>query len=123
VLALLAAEVYTIEYFEELAASAEKRLKDLKYTNVRVKAGDGYHGWPEHQPFDAILVTAASEDVPQPLIQQLKPGGRIVIPVGSQSGVQNLQVLEKDVRGKVSRSDIIPVRFVPLLGEGREKRQ
>ena len=118
VLAVLVGQVYTIEYIEKLATSARQRLKDLKYENVEVKFGDGYQGWPEHQPFDAILVTAASEHVPQPLIDQLKSGGRLVIPVGAQSQPQTLQVLEKDARGRISQQEGIPVRFVPLLGEG-----
>jgi protein-L-isoaspartate(D-aspartate) O-methyltransferase len=122
VLAVLVAQVYTIEYIEQLATSARQRLKDLKYDNVEVKFGDGYQGWPEHQPFDAILVTAASEHVPQPLIDQLKPGGRLVIPVGAQSQPQTLQVLEKDSRGRISQQEGIPVRFVPLLGEGAKTK-
>jgi protein-L-isoaspartate(D-aspartate) O-methyltransferase len=117
VLSVMAKRVYTIEYFEELAASARQRLKSLKYDNVEVKSGDGYQGWPEHQPFDAILVTAAAEHVPQPLINQLKPGGRLVIPVGPQSESQILKVLGKDERGRISEHKGIPVRFVPLLGE------
>ena len=122
VLSVLVARVYTIEYIEQLATSARQRLKDLKYDNVEVKFGDGYQGWPEHQPFDAILVTAASEHVPQPLIDQLKPGGRLVIPVGAQSQPQTLQVLEKDARGRISQQEGIPVRFVPLLGEGAKAK-
>lgn len=122
VLAVLVSRVYTIEYFEELAASARKRLRDLKYENVEVRSGDGYRGWPEQQPFDAILVTAACDHVPQPLVDQLKPGGRLVIPVGPSSQTQTLQVIEKDARGKVIEQKGIPVRFVPLLGEGARKR-
>jgi protein-L-isoaspartate(D-aspartate) O-methyltransferase len=122
VLAVLVARVYTIEYIEQLATSARQRLKDLKYDNVEVKFGDGYQGWPEYQPFDAILVTAACEHVPQPLIDQLKPGGRLVVPVGAQSQPQTLQVLEKDARGRISQHEGIPVRFVPLLGEGAKTK-
>jgi protein-L-isoaspartate(D-aspartate) O-methyltransferase len=123
VLAVLAKRVYTIEYLAPLGEAAQKRLAELGYLNVEVKIGDGYHGWPEHQPFDAILVTAASEEVPQALIDQLKPGGRLVIPVGPQADTQMLQVLEKGAGGKISRRNTIPVRFVPFVkGQEREKR-
>jgi len=120
VLSVLAKHVYTIEYLAPLGDAARRRLAELKYSNVEVKIGDGYQGWPERQPFDAILVTAASEEVPQALIDQLKPGGRLVIPVGRQGDTQVLQLLEKDSWGKISRRDTIPVRFVPLV-KGREK--
>jgi protein-L-isoaspartate(D-aspartate) O-methyltransferase len=87
-----------------------------------VRIGDGYRGWPEREPFDSILVTAASEEVPQPLIDQLKPGGRLVIPVGREADTQVLQVLEKDLKGKITRRNTIPVRFVPLVkGQERQK--
>ena len=122
VLSLLARRVYTIEYLAPLGEAAQKRLAELGYNNVEVKIGDGYQGWPERQPFDGILVTAASEDVPQALIDQLKPGGRLVIPVGPQAETQMLQVLEKDSAGKISRRNTIPVRFVPLVkSEDRRK--
>jgi protein-L-isoaspartate(D-aspartate) O-methyltransferase len=122
VLSVLARRVYTIEYLAPLGEAARKRLAELGYNNVEVKIGDGYQGWPERQPFDAILVTAASEEVPQPLIDQLKPGGRLVIPVGRQGDTQMLQVLEKDSRGKIARRNTIPVRFVPLVkGQDRGK--
>lgn len=122
VLSLLAKRVYTIEYLAPLGDAARKRLAELGYDNVEVRVGDGYLGWPERQPFDGILVTAASEEVPQALIEQLKPGGRLVIPVGPQAETQMLQVLEKDSKGKVSRRDTIPVRFVPLVkGEERSR--
>jgi len=123
VLSLLARRVYTIEYLAPLGEAARKRLAELGYNNVEVKIGDGYRGWPERQPFDAILVTAASEEVPQALIEQLKPGGRLVIPVGRQAETQMLQILEKDSKGKISRKNTIPVRFVPLVkGEDRRKK-
>jgi len=115
VLSELVKQVYTIEYLAPLGEAARKRLAELGYTNVEVKIGDGYHGWPEHQPFDAILVTAASEEVPQALIDQLKPGGKLVIPVGRQADTQMLQVLEKNPDGKTTRKNTIPVRFVPLV--------
>ena len=122
VLSVLAKRVYTIEYLAPLGEAARKRLAELGYNNVDVKIGDGYQGWPERQPFDAILVTAASEEVPQALIEQLKPGGRLVIPVGRQADTQMLQVLEKDSGGKITRRNTIPVRFVPLV-KGQEKKK
>ncbi|MEE9552341.1 MAG: protein-L-isoaspartate(D-aspartate) O-methyltransferase [Gammaproteobacteria bacterium] len=117
VLAELVKHVYTIEIVEPLGKRAKEDLQRLGYNNVTVRIGDGYHGWEEHAPFDAILVTAAPEQVPEPLIQQLKPGGRIVIPVGSQAGFQYLKVIEKDVDGEVKTRDVLPVGFVPLTRE------
>ena len=118
VLSLLAKKVYSIEYLEPLGIAARQRLKALNYSNVEVKIGDGYEGWPEHQPFDAILVTAAIDHVPQALLDQLKPGGRMVIPMGEEFEVQMLRLVEKDRWGKISQQDVIPVRFVPFLGKG-----
>ena len=115
VLARLVKQVYTIELVEELGKDARKRLKTLGYDNVEVMIGDGYKGWPEHAPFDAIIVTAAAEHIPQPLIDQLKPGGRMVIPVGGVYAVQELMLITKDASSKVVKESIIPVRFVPLL--------
>lgn len=117
VLAEMAQHVYTIEIIDTLAERAAETLDDLGYDNVSVKAGDGYAGWPEHAPFDAILVTAAPETVPEPLIEQLKPGGRLVIPVGSQNETQLLKVLSKDEDGTVSTRNVIPVIFVPFTRE------
>lgn len=114
VLAELVRHVYTIEIVEALGRQAGKTLERLAYRNVTVRIGDGYHGWMEHAPYDAILVTAAPETIPQALIDQLKPGGRLVIPVGKKSGVQSLQVVEKDAQGHISSHDILPVGFVPL---------
>src|SRR5262245_45410289 len=123
VLSVLCKRVYTIEYLAPLGEAARKRLAELGYSNVEVRIGDGYHGWPERQPFDAILVTAASEEVPAALIEQLKPGGRLVIPVGRQADTQVLQVVEKDSAGRITRRNTIPVRFVPLVkGHDREKK-
>jgi len=122
VLSELAKRVYTIEYLAPLGEGARKRLTELGYGNVEVRIGDGYRGWPERQPFDSILVTAASEEVPQPLIDQLKPGGRLVIPVGGQADAQVLQVIEKDSKGTITRRNTIPVRFVPLV-KGQERRE
>ncbi|HEV8610405.1 MAG TPA: protein-L-isoaspartate(D-aspartate) O-methyltransferase [Thermoanaerobaculia bacterium] len=115
VLGELAGEVYTIEIVPELAQSAAARLKDLHYDNVVVREGDGYRGWPEHAPFDAIIVTAAPERIPQPLIEQLAPGGVMVIPVGGF--FQELKVFRKSADGRVTEKDILPVRFVPMTGE------
>jgi protein-L-isoaspartate(D-aspartate) O-methyltransferase len=120
VLAELAGQVYTIEIIEDLGLRAREVLQRLGYRNVTVRIGDGYHGWPEQAPFDAILVTAAPESVPQPLIDQLKPGGRLIIPVGRQGETQSLQVLVRDAAGKVSVRDVLPVGFVPLTGDGVE---
>lgn len=117
VLAELVAQVYTIEIIEVLGKRAETTLKRLGYDNISVRIGDGYNGWPEQAPFDAILVTAAPETVPQPLIDQLKPGGRLVIPVGPQARAQSLRVIEKDETGEVTERDVIPVGFVPLTRE------
>jgi protein-L-isoaspartate(D-aspartate) O-methyltransferase len=115
VLSRLAKEVYSIEIVPELARESAKRLRELGYGNITVKEGDGYRGWPEHAPFDAILVTAAPDRIPQPLLDQLAPGGRMVIPVGSF--FQELKVLSKDRNGKITEKDILPVRFVPMTGE------
>lgn len=114
VLSLLVREVYTIEILPELARSAAGRLERLNFKNVQVREGNGYLGWPEHAPFDSILVTAGATEIPKPLVEQLKNGGRMVIPVGSSSLEQELQVVEKDSQGKVSIRNVIPVRFVPL---------
>jgi protein-L-isoaspartate(D-aspartate) O-methyltransferase len=115
ILARLAKQVYTIEIIEDLGKEAQKRLEILGYNNVEVMIGDGYKGWPEHAPFDAIVVTAAAEHIPQPLIEQLKPGGRMVIPVGGVYAVQDLMLITKDASSKIVKESIIPVRFVPLL--------
>ena len=115
VLSRLAGEVYSIEIVPELARESARRLRDLGYGNVTVKEGDGFRGWPEHAPFDAILVTAAPDRIPQPLLDQLAPGGRMVIPVGTF--FQELKVLTKDRNGKITEKDILPVRFVPMTGE------
>ncbi len=117
VLAELASEVYTIEIIELLAHSADSLLISLGYNNIFVRAGDGYKGWPEVAPFDAIIVTCAPSDIPEPLIEQLKEGGRMVIPVGENS--QELVLLKKE-DGKIIQQDIIPVRFVPMTGEAEK---
>jgi len=114
ILAELVESVYTIEIVEELAEAAERRLDRLGYKNIKVKAGDGYRGWPEYAPFDGIIVTAAPEHIPAPLVEQLKVGGIMVLPVGDF--FQQLQVVKKSDKG-IIRKNIIPVRFVPMTGE------
>lgn len=116
-LSALAGQVYSIEIVEPLAAHAAGLLRELGYANVEVKSGDGHQGWPEHAPYDGIIVTAAADEIPQTLIDQLKPGGRMVIPVGGWSHVQELMLITKDMDGDAHRKDILPVRFVPLTGE------
>ncbi len=115
ILARLARRVYTIEILPDLAESARARLDRLGYTNVLVRAGDGYQGWPEHAPFDVIVVTAAPDEVPSALIDQLKPGGRLVVPVGPEDAVQSLKLIEKDLGGALRERDVMPVRFVPMV--------
>jgi protein-L-isoaspartate(D-aspartate) O-methyltransferase len=114
VLSQLVAHVYTIELEETLGRRASAALREQKYDNVTVRIGDGYAGWPEHAPFDVIMVTAAPEQVPQPLIDQLKPGGRLIVPVGPRFSVQQLQLIEKDASGEVRTRTVSPVMFVPL---------
>jgi protein-L-isoaspartate(D-aspartate) O-methyltransferase len=116
VLSGVACKVYSIEIVAPLAAAAAKVLSELGYANVEVKAGDGSSGWPEHAPYDGIIVTAAAEHIPQPLLDQLKPGGRLVIPVGGQFDIQQLMLITKDRAGAFHRLNIEPVRFVPLTG-------
>ncbi|AKD05047.1 protein-L-isoaspartate(D-aspartate) O-methyltransferase [Pontibacter korlensis] len=120
VLAEIVKEVYTIEIIPELGQSAAKRLKTLGYDNVQVKVGNGYHGWPEHAPFDAIVVTAAAEAVPPPLLAQLKDGGRMVIPIGSTSQTQTLTLIEKK-KGKALTTKLMPVLFVPFTGGDKKE--
>jgi len=109
-------EVYTIEIIEELAESAKQRLKKLGYRNVTVKAADGYFGWEQQAPFDAIIVTAAAGLVPPALIKQLKPGGQMILPLGSPFGAQTLVLITKNDKGKVRSKRLLPVRFVPMVG-------
>ncbi len=117
VLAELAAEVYTMEIIPALATHARKTLERLGYDNVTVRAGDGYHGWPEKAPFDAVIVTAAGDHIPPPLIRQLKPGGRMILPVGGRFFAQQLVLVEKAADGRVTTREILPVMFVPLTGD------
>jgi protein-L-isoaspartate(D-aspartate) O-methyltransferase len=115
VLSELCKEVYSIEIVEPLATAAKKRLADLGYANVAVRHGDGYQGWKEHAPFDAIIVAAAADHVPKPLVDQLAPGGRLVIPVGNY--FQNLLLVEKRPDGSIVQENVAPVAFVPMTGE------
>ena len=116
VLAELAAEVVSIEIVDALAQSAAERLERLGYRNITVISGDGYYGWQERAPYDAIIVTAAPDDVPPRLVEQLKRGGRMAIPVGPSRWGQSLQLIEKLDDGSIKTSDMLPVAFVPLTG-------
>ena len=120
VLSELTPHVFTIEIIEELAESATSTLKELGYKTVKVKTGDGYFGWEKHAPFDAIIVTAAAGHVPPPLLKQLEPGGRMIIPVGGVYEVQYLVLIKKDNEGKTTSEQLLPVRFVPMTGRARE---
>ncbi|MBN2476965.1 MAG: protein-L-isoaspartate(D-aspartate) O-methyltransferase [Pirellulales bacterium] len=119
VLAELCKDVYSIEIVKPLAEEAKQQLKDLGYKNVTVRHGDGYRGWPEHAPFDVIIVAAAPDHVPQPLVDQLAPGGRLVIPVGDRW--QSLVMIERQKDGGLRRETIAGVMFVPMTGEAEEK--
>lgn len=116
VAARIAGEVYSVEIFESLANRARRTLDDLKVANVRLRQGDGYYGWPEKAPFDAIIVTCAGGHIPPPLLRQLKPGGRMIMPVGGAFLTQQLVFLEKGADGAVSPRNVLPVAFVRLLG-------
>ena len=117
ILSQLCKQVYTIEYVPALADMARARLHRLGYDNITAMTGNGYDGWPEHAPFDAIIVTAAASHVPQPLIDQLKPGGRLVIPVGYPHMYQELKLVQKNEDGELDIRDVLGVAFVPLQGE------
>lgn len=114
VAAELAAHVYSIEIVPELADRASNALREAGYQDVTVRNADGYHGWPKHAPFDAIIVTAATDHVPPPLVEQLEPGGRLILPLGDPFSSQVLTVVEKSADGEMSSRQILPVRFVPL---------
>ena len=116
VLAALGAHVYSVEIIPELATRARVTLDELGYDGVRIKVGDGYFGWPDEAPFDAIVVTAANDHIPPPLIQQLRPGGRMVIPVGDRYTTQKLVIVERDADGTIQLHELMPVTFVPLTG-------
>ena len=115
VLAEIVARVLSIEIIESLGKEAARNLKDLGYQNIETRIGDGYQGWPEKGPFDGIVVTAAAPRVPEALVAQLKPGGRMAIPVGPEGGTQNLFLLSKGADGSITQRRILPVRFVPLV--------
>lgn len=119
ILGEICAEVYTIEIVDVLAERSAELLRRMGYQNIHVRSGDGYRGWPEQAPFDAIMVTAAPEHVPQPLVDQLKIGGRMILPVGNF--FQELKVIVKTEQGTYDR-DVLPVRFVPMTGEARQKK-
>jgi len=116
-LARLVRQVYSIEIIQPLAEQSAERLQSLGYDNIETRLGDGYYGWEEHAPFDAIVVTAAASHVPPPLIEQLKPGGRMIIPVGGRFAVQYLLLIEKTLQEEILTRQIAAVRFVPLTGE------
>ncbi len=117
VLAEIVKEVYTIEVISELGVSAAKRLKKLGYKNINTRIGDGYYGWEAHAPYDAIIVTAAAGNIPPPLLKQLKPGGKMIIPVRSFFQIQHLILVSKDEKGAITTRQVLPVRFVPLTGK------
>ena len=117
ILSSLCDQVYTIEYVPELAEVANARFKELGYDNIKCIAGNGYDGWPEYAPFDGIIVTAAATHIPEALIEQLKTGGRMVIPVGAQNRYQELTLIEKDENGELGIRGVLGVAFVPFQGE------
>lgn len=119
----IAQKVYTIEIVEELAGSAKQRLQTLGYKNVSVRAGDGYSGWKANAPFDAIIITAAAPMVPPPLLEQLKPNGKMILPLGSPFGEQRLVLITKDDQGKVRSRSLFFVRFVPMIGRVTEPQR
>ena len=116
VLGRLVEQVYSMEIIPALADQARQRLQGMGYENIKVRLGDGHAGWPEAAPYDAILVAAAAPDIPRALIEQLKPGGRLLIPIGPRHGHQNLLLARKEADGHLSRQNLLPVIFVPLTG-------
>jgi len=121
ILAHITPYVYSIEIIDELARQASTRFDSLGYSVIKTKAADGYHGWKKHAPFDAIIVTAAAGHIPPPLVKQLKPGGRMIIPIGSPYDVQRMVLVQKDKEGKLDTNRLIPVRFVPMTGAVQEQ--
>jgi protein-L-isoaspartate(D-aspartate) O-methyltransferase len=117
ILAELVQHVYSVEIIPELAEEARARLQRLGYTNITVRPGDGYYGWEERAPFDTIIVTAAASHIPPPLLRQLKPGGRMVIPVGTPFLTQQLMLVHKNADGQITTRQVLPVAFVPLMGK------
>ena len=120
ILAGLVKQVYSLEIIAELAEQARQRLQRLGYHNVEVRTGNGHFGWPEHAPYDAIVVTAAAARVPPALVEQLKPGGMLVMPVGSRYFGQDLWTIRKDAQGRIAERRVLPVAFVPLTGAPAE---
>ena len=123
VLAEIVDDVYSIEIIKELGEQVKARLERLNYQNINVRIGDGYFGWEKHAPFDAIIVTAAADHIPPPLVRQLKPGGRMGIPVGGRFQVQNLLMVEKALDGTVTTKQVMPVRFVPLTRSHKKDKK
>src|SRR4029077_15989709 len=123
VLSKVAGEVYTIEILAPLAERSRRTLADLGYRNVHLLNGDGYQGWPTAAPFDGILVTAAPPSVPEPLLQQLKTGSRLVIPVGVPGALQSLRVFTPRADGVFDRANVMPVRFLPMTGEAQRRER
>ncbi|MCH8966794.1 MAG: protein-L-isoaspartate(D-aspartate) O-methyltransferase [Planctomycetes bacterium] len=121
VLAEITPHVFTIEIVEPLARRAIKCFSEHGYTTIKTRIGDGYAGWPEHAPFDVVIVTCAPDHIPPKLIEQLKPGGRLCIPVGDERGVQSLRLVTKSADGELKTTDLLPVRFVPMTGDARNK--
>ena len=117
ILGQLCAEVYTVEIIEALGIAARERLARLGYGNVEVRLGDGYYGWEQHAPYDAIVVTAVASHIPPPLLKQLKPGGRMILPIGTRFTAQELVLITRGGDGRVTTRQILPVRFVPLTGD------
>lgn len=118
ILSQLASHVYSVEIVPELAERAAIQLRALGHRNVTVRAGDGYAGWPEHAPFDAIIVTAGATRIPKPLVRQLKPGGRLLIPLGPAGGSQHLTMVRKDASGRLRTERLVEVNFIPLVEPG-----
>ena len=116
ILAELTARVYSVEILPELAASAEQRLREHDKSTVQIRVGDGWYGWPEHAPFDRILITAVARAVPPQLLRQLHAPGRLVLPIGEPGDAQTLVLVEKGADGTVTQRDVLPVRFVPMTG-------
>lgn len=116
ILSELAKQVYTVEVIRDLSEQARERLSAMGGTNIEFRVADGYHGWSQHAPFDAIMVTAAAETIPKSLVDQLKPGGRMAIPVGTSYSGQTLMLVQKDKAGSITQKRILPVAFVPLTG-------
>lgn len=120
VLSHLTDEVYSVEIIEALAREAEERMEDLGYDTIELRESDGYYGWPEKGPFDKIIVTAAAGHVPPPLIEQLNPGGKIIIPLGNPFSTQILSIINKSEEGELTSLQVLPVRFVPFTGRVEE---